>query len=316
MCRSCGIRVRDVMDILPFVSQAAIRRATSAARTCRVWAPAWRFVPRRDGPRSKPPASSPALARVFSQCRSDSAARRVPTSWPLPGPTACFKPSSRSTRDELHRIAETQRQLSSCPVLFAWDGRRFQFVTDVLGVGGIGFFESPGVYSAPFPRENVLLPEGSVVASDGVYRLKLAEPMEEVTYLDQASLVAYDLPPGWRMALDERKAIGGPAPTGAPIFYREERLASRALNDRGEDVTTTIAVADRSAEAGPAHVDPRFIGLARPHAVTLTFDRPIDRGAGRPVLLVDGWIDNPYAQTVFAAWQAGAVYRPADAGGA
>jgi hypothetical protein len=223
----------------------------------------------------------------------------------------------------LHRIGETQRQLSSCPVLFAWDGSGFRFVTDVLGVGGIGFFESPGVYSAPFPRENVMLPGGAVAARDGAYRLKLAEPMEEVTYLDSAALVAYDLPPGWRMALDERKAIAGPMPTGAPLFYREERVASSAVNDRGEDVTATLAVADRSA-AGPAHIDPRFIGLARPHAVTLTFDRAIDRGRhptaqsprgggpgpGRPILLLDGWIEYPYAQTVFAAWQAGAVYDP------
>jgi hypothetical protein len=222
----------------------------------------------------------------------------------------------------LHRIPETQRQLSSCPVLFAWDGNRFKFVTDVLGVGGVGFFESPGVYSAPFPRENVLLAAGDVVASDGVYRLKLAEPMEEVTYLDQASLVAYDIPPGWRMALDERKAISGPMPTGAPLFYREERLAITAVNDRGEDITARLREADREA-AGPAHIDPRFIGLARPHEVTLTFDRPLDRGpghhpttrsprrgSGRPVLLLDGWIEYPYAQTVFAAWQAGAVYDP------
>ena len=33
--------------------------------------------------------------------------------------------------------------------------------------------------------------------------------MEEVAYLDSVSLVAYDLPPGWRMALDERKAVNG-----------------------------------------------------------------------------------------------------------
>jgi hypothetical protein len=210
----------------------------------------------------------------------------------------------------LHRIAETQRQLSSCPVLFAWDGARFRFVTDVLGVGGVGFFERPGVYSAPYPRENVMLPAASVVPHDGAYRLKLAEPMEEVTYLDHAALVAYDLPPGWRMALDERKAIAGPAPTGAPLFYREERLAIHAVNDRGEDITAKLAVADRVA-AGPLHIDPRFIGLARPHEVTLTFDRPIDRGGpGRAVLLLDGWIEYPYAQTVFAAWQAGAVYDP------
>ena len=208
----------------------------------------------------------------------------------------------------LHRIAETQRQLSSCPVLFAWNGGAFQFVTDVLGVGGIGFFERPGVYSAPFPRENVLLPADAAAPTAGAYRFKLAEPMEEVTYLDRASLVAYDLPPGWHMALDERKAILGPLPSGTPLFYREERLANHAVGDRGDDVTATLGVADRVA-VGPAHVDPNFIGLARPYSVTLTFDRPIDRGPGRPVLLVDGWVEYPYAQTVFAAWQAGAIYE-------
>ena len=208
----------------------------------------------------------------------------------------------------LHRIGETQRQLSSCPVLFAWDGSRFRFVTDVLGVGGIGFFERPGVYSAPYPREDVLLPPGADVPSDGVYRFKLAEPMEEVTYLDRASLVAYDLPPGWRMALDERKAIGGAAPTGTPLFYREERLAVAAINDAGENVTANLSSADRVA-VGPAAIDPNFIGRADPYSVTLTFDRAIDRGPGRPVLLIDGWIEYPYAQTVFAAWQAGAVYE-------
>ncbi|MEO8678111.1 MAG: FG-GAP-like repeat-containing protein [Vicinamibacterales bacterium] len=208
---------------------------------------------------------------------------------------------------KLHQITETQRQLSSCPVLFAWDGTRFGFVTDILGVGGIGFFEKPGIYSPPFPRENVMLPD-AVAPQEGVYRLKLAEPMEEVTYLDRASMVAYDLPPGWRMALDERKAVAGPEPSGAPIFYREERLAVHAEDDDGNAVAARLADADRSA-VGPSHVDPRFIGLARPYSVTLTFDRPIDRGPGRPVLLIDGWVEYPYAQTVFAAWQAGAVYE-------
>ena len=92
------------------------------------------------------------------------------------------------------------------------------------------------------------------------------------------------------------------------MFYREERLAIHAVNDAGENVTAKLAAADRAA-VGPAHVDPKFIGLARPYSVALTFDRPIDRGPGRPVLLVDGWVEYPYAQTVFAAWQAGAVYE-------
>ncbi len=208
----------------------------------------------------------------------------------------------------LHVIGETQRQLSSCPVLFAWDGTRFAFVTDLLGVGGIGFFEQPGRYSEPHPREDILFPEGALVPRDGTYQLKIGEPMEEIAYLDSAALVAYDLPPGWRMVLDERKAVTGPAPTSLPIFYREERVPARAKNHRGEDVTDLVRTVDRVA-AGPDRIDARFIGLAGEHFVEFEFDEPLAHGPGRPVLMADGWIEYPYAQTVFAAWQAGAAYE-------
>ena len=72
-----------------------------------------------------------------------------------------------------HAIAETQRQLSSCPVLFAFDGRHFAFVTDLLGVGGIGTPTSPGVYDPPLPRENVLLPDGVLASRNGRFALKI-----------------------------------------------------------------------------------------------------------------------------------------------
>lgn len=207
----------------------------------------------------------------------------------------------------LHRIEETQRQLSSCPVLFAFDGTSMRFVTDLLGVGGIGFLERPGVYGAPVPRERILLPPGSIAARDGRYQLVIGEPMEEITYLDRVSLRAYDLPPGWRLALDERKAIAGPAPTGAPIFFQDERVAVRAVDGRGKDVTALLRDADLQA-APPGDSDPRFIGRTAPHALELRFDRPIDHGPGQPVLVLDGWVEYPYAQTVFAAWQAGVTY--------
>ena len=44
----------------------------------------------------------------------------------------------------LHTIRQTQRQTSSCPVLFAFNGRSFEFISDLLGVGGIGFMTAPG----------------------------------------------------------------------------------------------------------------------------------------------------------------------------
>ncbi|MBK8478971.1 MAG: VCBS repeat-containing protein [Opitutaceae bacterium] len=39
---------------------------------------------------------------------------------------------------QTHLVAETQRKISSCPVLFTWNGERFEFITDFAGVGGLG----------------------------------------------------------------------------------------------------------------------------------------------------------------------------------
>ena len=212
-------------------------------------------------------------------------------------------------------IVEMQRQVSSCPVIFGWDGDEFQFVTDCLGVGGIGYLASvertaQGLvpqYAVPTPRESVLLPAAAVVPRDGVIELRLGEPMEESCYLDAARLVAYDLPSGWDMTVDERLAILGPPATGKPIFWRDEsiaRVVSASVAGCG-DATTALAQADGTAAVGPVE-HPRHIGLlSSPLVLTLVFDRPIHQLTGDPVLLMEGWVEYPYCQTNFAMWQEG-----------
>ncbi|MBT8111999.1 MAG: VCBS repeat-containing protein [Gammaproteobacteria bacterium] len=210
---------------------------------------------------------------------------------------------------ELQRISETQRQLSSCPVLFAWNGTEYAFVSDFLGVGGLGYAVGPGEYATPRPRENFLMPDGSLQSKNGRYELKIAEPMEENAYVDAARLAIYDLPPGWQMVLDERMGIAGPQPTGEALFYRWELLPQRALNDRGEDVLASILKNDGIA-APVGALDTRFIGrLQDEHILTLDFAQPLDGQAGAPILVADGWVEYPYSQTNFAAWQAGAAYE-------
>ena len=208
-----------------------------------------------------------------------------------------------------HAIEETQRQTSSCPVLFVWDGDRFTFVSDVLGVGGIGFATGRDEFAPPRPWENFLLPPNAIKPRDGRLMMKLTEPMEEACYLDSAKLIAWDLPPGWSMTLDERMATNDPQPTGAPRFYRHEMRPMHAMNDRNEDVTRLILSADHSA-APVGAVDSRYIGRTGEHVLTLTFRDAIDAYAGAPMLLADGWVEYPYSQTMFAAWQAGAAYDP------
>jgi len=209
----------------------------------------------------------------------------------------------------LQQITETQRQLSSCPVIFAWNGEEFVFVSDVLGVGGMGYAIGPGQYSTPRPRENFLLPDGLLRAKDQRYQLKIAEPMEENAYLDAARLAVYDLPPDWRMVLDERMGISGPEPSGKALFYRRELLPVGVVNDRGEDVLQSVL--ERDAVAAPVgRLDPRFIGrLQDEHVLTLEFPQPLDSNSGTPLLVIDGWVEYAYSQTNFAAWQAGAAFE-------
>lgn len=211
---------------------------------------------------------------------------------------------------KLHRIEEIQRQLSSCPVLFAWNGREFAFVTDLLGVGGLGFNIGRGEYATPRPWENLLLPAGVLTPLDGRHVLKLGEPMEEVCYLDALRLVAYDLPPGWNVTLDERFGETPPMPTGRALFYRRSLEPARAMDTRGADVTELLRRVDRRA-VSPGEPDRRFLGRTQPHRVTIEFAEPLDATDGEPVLILDGWIEYPYSQTMFAAWQAGAAYESA-----
>ncbi|MFK8028932.1 MAG: FG-GAP-like repeat-containing protein [Gammaproteobacteria bacterium] len=214
-----------------------------------------------------------------------------------------------------HSITETQRQLSSCPVLFAWDGTQWSFISDLLGVGGIGFLHDPGAkgaarYGEPRPWEYFLMPQEWLKADDGQLKLKVTEPMEELALLDNAQLVAYDLAPGWKMVLDERMATGAPLATGKAQFYRSELKPSRVVRDDGLDLTESVAETDYvAADLGLAH--PRFLGmLETPHTLTLEFDQRLD-GLTNPLLLrATGWVEYPYSQTVFAAWQTGALYTP------
>ncbi len=208
-----------------------------------------------------------------------------------------------------HAITETQRQLSSCPVLFAWNGENFAFVSDLLGVGGIGYAIGPGQYAEPRPWENFILPKNLPKTRNGRLSLKLMEPMEEVAYMDSVALKAYHLPPGWFMTLDERMGIAGPAPTGKPLFYRQILLPQKAVNDRSQDVTAAVTNRDLKA-APPGPLDHRFIGrLQGEHVLTLTFSQSLDTLPGKPVLFADGWVEYPYSQTSFAAWQAAADYH-------
>ncbi|MYD42655.1 MAG: tetratricopeptide repeat protein [Gammaproteobacteria bacterium] len=208
---------------------------------------------------------------------------------------------------QVHRIDEIQRQLASCPVVFVWNGYKYEFVSDVLGVAALGYFAEPDTTTPVRPNERLLLPEGLLKARNGKFEVKIGEPMEEVLYLDSASLLYVDVPQVLDMVIDERLSIQSVEPTGEPIYFSEVYTPVNAHSGDNPDVLEELLKADRYA-VDPGAVDKRFIGLtSKPHTLTMEFADELP--TEHIVMVIDGWVEFPYSQTSFSAFSTNTSYR-------
>ncbi len=218
---------------------------------------------------------------------------------------------------QVHRVSEIQRKISSCPVLFAWNGTRFEFITDFAGVGGLGYFSEPGLAAPPQVLEHVKIESHQLRPRDGNYLLRVTEPMEESAYVDRLELLAIDHPREHPVFPDERLAISGPPPThellvvDSPIFAETAIETTAAGEGQQRDCADRIARVDRVYAFEPV-LDRRYIGFCRPHTLELDFGGRLARmGANdRVFLFINGFIEYPYSQTVYAASQSRLGWEP------
>lgn len=215
---------------------------------------------------------------------------------------------------KLVRIEETSRKTTSCPVLFAWDGSGYAFVTDLLGAGVTGEMLPDGTARVPRPRESVLVRPAPVpvTGADGSHtvRLKIAEPFDEVLYLDAAALFAVDHPDDCDAVPDERFPGSDPQPTGDTLLLGPPIFPHRARNHAGHDVTASVSAADGRHAADFAARS--WLGYAEEHFVDLDFGSSLAGFAptDRLVLELSGWTDYPYPESMWAAAQAGVALLP------
>ena len=198
-------------------------------------------------------------------------------------------------------IAELDRRGSSCPVLFAWNGREYEFIADMLGPGVVGHWVAPGERDVPDPDEYLKVPAKSLRAKNGLLSLRFMEPMEETVYIDNVRLLAVDHPANIEVNPNERFVSNPPFPEFRVIATQNARVPVGAWDDRGRDVLPLIAKHDRKYvtdfEALP------YAGFAKLHWVEL------DLGVWDPAkplrLLLDGYTDYFMATSMYAADQAG-----------
>jgi hypothetical protein len=226
-----------------------------------------------------------------------------------PDGTLQAEPDMNNTQElqsgAVHQILQRNRMAGSCPILFAWDGRRFVFVNDFLGAGSVGETGPDGTCRPPRPEESVKIEAEQLLPRDGQFILKVTEPMDETTYLDRLQLVAIDQPPGVRVYPDERFVTAGPPPSQELIAFRQEIHPVLARDHRGRDVTDTLRHWDRNRVDDFAK--PAWTGFAEEHGVELDFGdrlacfKPDDQ----LYLCLAGWTQYPFPESSWAAHQAG-----------
>jgi Tfp pilus assembly protein PilF len=202
---------------------------------------------------------------------------------------------------KVQNIAELDRRGSSCPVLFSWNGREYEFIADMIGPGVVGHWVAPGERDVPDPDEYLKVGARSVRPRNGLLSFRFMEPMEETVYLDQVRLLAVDHPASYEVYPNERFVSAPPFPEFRVIASEGAHPPVGAWDDQGNDVLPLIARHDRkyvtSFEGLP------FTGFAKLHYLELdlgTWD------ANKPLrLLLDGYTDYFTATSMYSADQAG-----------
>ena len=199
-------------------------------------------------------------------------------------------------------LLELDRRGSSCPVLFAWDGSKYQFVSDVIGAAVVGHWVSPTSTNKADPDEWVKVDGSQLKARNGLLSLRFGEPMEEINYIDQLRLVAVDHPAGTEVYPDERFLDEPPFASGAAVVASPQtHPAAAAWDDQGHDVLELLAKRDHKYVRDFTNL--KYAGYANMHTLTLDLGEWSPQNPLR--LFMHGFIEYFSASSMYAAWQAG-----------
>ncbi len=216
-------------------------------------------------------------------------------------PTGVLQDEIQIAAGKVLNLFEIDRRGSSCPVLFAWNGQRYQLVTDVIGPAVIGHWVAPGKTDTADPDEYVKVDGSRVKLRDGMLSFRFAEPMEEVNYLDQVRLLAIDHSKRTSVFPNERFVSAPPFPEFKVITSQQAHPPRGAWDSSGNDVLPALLERDRKYVAGFPLLN--FAGFAAMHTLELDLG---SWDATHPLsLLMHGFTEYFTANSMYSANQAG-----------
>jgi len=201
-------------------------------------------------------------------------------------PNGLVQNEIRPISNRLHHFAEQERISGSCPMVWTWNGKQFQFVGDVLGVAPLGVRSGENQFFPADHDEVLLIPEGALRAREGRYEVRITQELAEVAYVDEVKLIAVDAP-GSIEVYTNQKFQPPPFPPLELYAVRRKYRPVRAWLDGTQDVLARLIRRDgQYVDSFPLGSRP---GVARFHTLTLEFPPAVP--ADRVVLILHGWTD-------------------------
>ncbi len=204
-------------------------------------------------------------------------------------------------------VVEKPGETSSCPFVYTWNGREFEFIADALGGGVIGVVTvPPSTFHQPDPDEYIRIRGDQLRPQNGRLRLRVAEVLNEASIIDQLALYAIRRSPGEEVYTTERMNMVEPPPTFGIWRIRNARRIRSAKTDGGTDVTGLLESLDRRY-VHPGRQLP-YTGFGVPHTLELDLGTQPE---GKPVILImDGWTSFWNSTSIAEAARDGVEFIP------
>jgi tetratricopeptide (TPR) repeat protein len=209
---------------------------------------------------------------------------------------------AKSTRPLLLTLTVTEldRKPSSCPFLYTWNGERFEFITDFMGGGEMGYLEEPGRHNTPDPVEYVRIRDDQLKEKNGKFELRVTNELEETLYADRLQLMAVDHPD--KMDVYPNEGMTDPPKSFKLFVTKGASPPLSAVDNHGTDVLDRVAKLDRTYPDN-FKLD-RIRGYAESHSLTLKLSEPQQTIRNeRTLLLLTGWTDYAWSSDNVAASQ-------------
>ena len=253
---------------------------------------------------SPAPASSDLVFGLGTRTSADA----VRIIWPSGIVQAETEFAKSASNPNLLTLAATEldRKPSSCPYLYTWNGERFEFITDFMGGGEMGYLEAPGQHNHPDPIEYVRIRGDQLKERNGFYELRITNELEEAVFADRFQLIAVDHPT--RIAVYPNEGMTTPAKPDKLFVAEDVSVPLTATDDHGTNVLERISRLDRRYPDN--FKTDRIRGYADMHTLTMDLGhgplstRRHHKGEStQTLLLLTGWTDYAWSSDNLAASQ-------------